>query len=530
MMNNRALLAFLSVHATVYGDIFDFINDASSVFSEATSDVVSAFDVATSGAASVYGVATSGAESVYRLATSGFESVYSDVTSGAESVYGVATSRADSLVSRASETFAGSATSTRPEPSQSTADVCNEDIKVTSQSDLDKITECEVFNGRVQIVGLAGSLVLNGVRRIEGSLTLKNMTQLDSFSAPLLEEISDDFRIEQAIRLTTLSLPRLNTVGNLYFQTLPQLRQMSFDDGVKQATTIFISDTSLVSLKGLNLSQVETFNVNNNRNINDISVNVTSIVNTLDISFNAPNVNVSLPNLVWASNATFQFCGSVDMPVLERVNISLGYVNNTAKTFQAPNLEEIGGSLAFVSNAQLVNMSFPQLNSIGGGFQVANNSNLTTVAFPKVRSVGGAINFVGNLTTVSLPALRNVEGVVFLNSSNDLDCSTFDSYNKKKYFKSKYTCKGVAKPKVSSSSSRNASSTSFSSSASSSAAASTSEDSSSGSSSRTKSSASSSSIRTSSAASSADSNLAAANIPLGAGVLGTLYVMLFQLF
>ena len=83
-------------------------------------------------------------------------------------------------------------------------------------------------------------------------------------------------------------MPQITKVDQLNFTALPALQQLSFGGtGVTQANSILITNTGLSSLQGINnLQEVDFFNVNNNPSLQNISLQVTSIKNSLDIEAN----------------------------------------------------------------------------------------------------------------------------------------------------------------------------------------------------------------------------------------------------
>lgn len=330
--------------------------------------------------------------------------------------------------------------------SLASAQNCSSSINATSQSDLDAISSCDEFKASINIKNSdANTLTLNGVKNITGSLTVNNCTNLGSFSAPSLQKISDLLDLESLTILETLSMPQLTDLGGIKLVTLPALEELQFNTGVQNAKDIFISDTQLKSLEGLNLSTVNNFNINNNKNIDEIEVGATQIAGSLDIAYNAAKVNVSLPNLKWANNATFRYCSSVDVPELEKINSTLAFVNNTLYGLDFPNLQSVG-SLTINSNSELRNASFANLTTINGGFVVANNTHFGKVyGFPKLETVKGTIDMEGNLTQASFPKLSEVDGGVSIDSSNVFNCSSFDKAHKNGDFHGdRYVCKGIS--------------------------------------------------------------------------------------
>jgi hypothetical protein len=101
---------------------------------------------------------------------------------------------------------------------------------------------------------------------------------------------------------------------------------------------------------------------------------------------------------------TFRNASKISMPSLARVNGSIGFYGNYIESLSAPNLTAVGdasgqGSLAFVANGKLANISMPALAAVGGAYQIANNSALTSISFPSLQQVNGAVDFSGNFST-----------------------------------------------------------------------------------------------------------------------------------
>ena len=198
-------------------------------------------------------------------------------------------------------------------------------------------------------------------------------------------------------------MPALTEVNQLNFTALPALQNLDFGGtGITRASSVLITNTGLSSLMGINnLQQVDTFNVNNNQALQNISLQVTSITNSLDIEANdgyQTGLTTSFPMLETATNMTFRNCSSISLPALANVTEDLGFYGNTFMTFNAPNLTTAGG-LIFVDNEALTNISLPKLTSINATYQIANNTMLKQVnGFTKLSIVKGALDFSGNFT------------------------------------------------------------------------------------------------------------------------------------
>lgn len=287
---------------------------------------------------------------------------------------------------------------------------------------------------------------LSNVKAIYGNLIISNATKLTSFSASSLATVTGKISLTELTILSTLDLSALTTVGSINFVTLPALTSITLTTGVTEINSLYISDTELESLDGFDVSSLDTFNVNNNKNLATISASLQSVKTALEVSYNSDEVQVHFDDLVWANNITFRDVSSVSMTSLEKVNSTLVFISNSVTEIELPLLSSIGGSLSINNNDGLEDIDFSNLTSIGGGFVIANNSELETIdGFDSLQTVGGAIIFEGNFTNASLPSLKRVSGGVTIESSGDLDCDAFNALDKKGSIQGdSYVCKGAS--------------------------------------------------------------------------------------
>jgi len=318
---------------------------------------------------------------------------------------------------------------------------------ISSIADATGLSSCSTFSGSIAIAtGVTDDIALNGIEKIEGNLVATDNSQMKRLSAGSLETIDGDLELSGLTRLYGVEMPMLKNVDSIKFNALPNLQQLGFTAEINKAGTVDVQNTALRSLKGINIEEVDEVFIANNGYIDEISMKLGNVSKKLDISFNNENVKVSLPNLIWASNLTFRFCGSVDLPSLESLNGSLGLYNNGFETFSAPNLTTIGSALAMVANDNLSNVTFPQLTKITDNLQIANNSKLIEITgYPELVSIGGSFDISGNMTDVETPKLNSVSGTFNLQSSANVTetCARYQSLKDKKLIEGKITCKGT---------------------------------------------------------------------------------------
>jgi hypothetical protein len=224
-------------------------------------------------------------------------------------------------------------------------------------------------------------------------------------SSTTLGSIGGTFGLTGLTLLANLQFAALTSVGSINWVTLPALSQLNFGNTISKAKSVLVSNTFLSSLDGINLHTVDTLQIDNNNRLKTFSTQVANITTKLSIFANGQQLNVSLPNLVWAAAAEFRAIAEISFPSLAVVNGSLGIFESFVTSIGAPNLTAVGdtstgvGSLAFVDNVKLTNISMPLLANVGGANQIANNTILASITFPDLENVSGAIDFSGNFTT-----------------------------------------------------------------------------------------------------------------------------------
>ncbi|KAI4732115.1 GPI-anchored cell wall organization protein Ecm33 [Aureobasidium sp. EXF-10728] len=324
---------------------------------------------------------------------------------------------------------------------------------INSPADASALSACQTFSGSIAIAtGLGQAVTIPGVRRITGDLVANNNSLIPSISADSLQTIGGAFILNELQILSTLSFPQLSQVDSIQWNALAGLQQLSFTTGVQQASELNIQNTQLQTLDGINLAVVDTVFITNNNYLNDISMQLGNITNSLNIESNGGNVSAIFPNLIWANNMTFRNVSQIALNSLVSVNGSLGFYSNEFSSLQCANLTTVGsnkGDLTIVSNQNLNNVSFPQLKKVGGGFSIQNNTDLMVIdGFPKLATITGAFDLYGDFTNVSAPALNEVDGAFNIQSSAELSgCDAFQKLKSGSQIRGKFFCNGtVAKP------------------------------------------------------------------------------------
>ena len=273
---------------------------------------------------------------------------------------------------------------------------------IQNQGDATALASCSTFSGSIAVAtGTTEDINIASVRAVTGDLVIKNAPNITSFGADSMQQIGGSFILNNCQILSSLTFPDLSKVGNLDFEALPNLQQLGFTTSVASANTLNIQNTFLTTLNGINLQKVSSVTIVNNPLLQDVSMQVSNVSQSLTIASNGDRLQASFPNLETAQNLTFRNTQSVSIPSLANVTGSLGFYENTFQSLTAPSLTTVGGTLALVSNSQLTNVSMPALKTINGGFQVQNNTVLDDLSnsFGSLQTIGGALDFFGNFTT-----------------------------------------------------------------------------------------------------------------------------------
>jgi hypothetical protein len=253
------------------------------------------------------------------------------------------------------------------------------------------------------------------------------------------------FDLEELQIMSSLQMGSLTGVNQIKWIALPALQSLNFGAGVNKANQVYISNTGLTDLRGIELELVQSMDINNNQYLKTINVNaLTNVTSGLSFSANGMNLEIEFPNLQNAANLTFRNVTSISMPSLSEVPGAMGFYSNGFESFSAPNLTQTGNTIAFVDSSRLSNLSFPMLETVGGGLLLANNSELKSLigSFDAVTTIDGDINFYGVFDAVSFSSLTDVKGAstIFTSSTNGTICDLFKSAKSNQVIKGKLTC------------------------------------------------------------------------------------------
>lgn len=188
-------------------------------------------------------------------------------------------------------------------------------MTIQNAGDATALATCSTFSGSIAIAtGTTDDIAINGVKEINGDLIAENNSNMKRLSADSLEKLDGALNLDGLTRLYAVDFPKLKSVQSIKWNALPNLQSIGFTAEVDSADKIDIQNTALRSLQGINIEEAETIFIANNGYINEINMQLGNVSDSLTFADNNEKLAVSLPNLIWATNLTFRFIGSLRCP------------------------------------------------------------------------------------------------------------------------------------------------------------------------------------------------------------------------
>ncbi|KAK8147498.1 hypothetical protein G3M48_001507 [Beauveria asiatica] len=341
---------------------------------------------------------------------------------------------------------------------------CTTDMTIDS---VNPTFDCDTIDAKVTVSpSLQGNLQIEGPKVFKQDFVISNTSSLLSISSSSLQAIGGEFLVEDAGLLASVDLQKLTKLNKLTFRRLGQLNKLTFSSsGVSQASSVDIADTFLSDISGLNLATVDSLTINNNRRLAKFNSNLVNITKTLILTNNGNDMQVNLTDLQSAYEIQVSNIKSLDTPALKEIQNGIKFdTNPNLETYQAANLTNVGtskngGSVSFINNGKLTNISFPYLKTISGDLTIVNNTNLDEITgFPELKSVenmllGGTFEKYVTLSnsqasstnnsSAELPKLDDVKGTINVKSTSNLtDVCKFFNGLKGKVVQGKVNCAG----------------------------------------------------------------------------------------
>ncbi|GAB0133475.1 hypothetical protein EsDP_00001882 [Epichloe bromicola] len=318
---------------------------------------------------------------------------------------------------------------------------CSGDLMISEPT---PIIKCDVVAGNIEVnQKVAGSLSVEGPKKIKGDLIINNATQLIGISSSSINSIGGTLRLQGLQLLSSFNMQSLESVNKLELINLNQLSGLTLGtSGVTKATSIIIQDTFISDLNGLNVATADNITIANNARLNTFNSKIENVTYTLSVVRNAGSMKVKLANLENAGELDFRSIQSFDAPMLGTAGRVSFQESPELLSISANNLTFINNSLTLYDNKKLSNISFTALKKIGGDMTIQKNGALTKInKFPELKQIGSVL-LGGSFDTVEIPKLDDISGSVTVTSTTDISefCGFFDGLKTKGLIRGKESC------------------------------------------------------------------------------------------
>ncbi|KAJ5699232.1 hypothetical protein N7536_002245 [Penicillium majusculum] len=112
------------------------------------------------------------------------------------------------------------------------SDACSSSVTISSQSDADKLSSCDTFDGSITISpSTSGVITINNVEEIKGALIAEGASELTSLLAPDLDSVEGGITLSNLNSLTTITMGALSQVSSgIIITGNPNLKTLGFQD------------------------------------------------------------------------------------------------------------------------------------------------------------------------------------------------------------------------------------------------------------------------------------------------------------
>lgn len=151
---------------------------------------------------------------------------------------------------------------------------CEKNIKVAAQADLDSIKNCKIFKGVIDITQMAATqLKMEGVEQLIGDLTMSGNVDLQTFSAPELQMVDGQIKIDNHTVLSKAEFPKLQEAKSVTMAILPALESINFPAGLTKVNAARFQDTRAPKVEGFKPETIESFTLSSNNYMRSFDFN-----------------------------------------------------------------------------------------------------------------------------------------------------------------------------------------------------------------------------------------------------------------
>ncbi|PVH93279.1 hypothetical protein DM02DRAFT_676950 [Periconia macrospinosa] len=284
----------------------------------------------------------------------------------------------------------------------------------------------------------ATAVNFNGLEKITGGIEVRDWSALDDLSSDSLRE-ADSITIKSPF-LQKFRMPHLQYTRLLEF-TGTEVFQPELNGSLKVSQLVIRGGFSGSFIYPA--QKVENFTLAANGPAKFIvKMKKAGSINLADHDYHKTS-DVFFPDLTAASSVNCTYCFDASFPLLQTVDGPI-LLQHSRMSAAFPNLTHVGDEIT-IRDSAIDTLAFPLLER-AGGLKISNLTGvkeITDTSFPYLRSIDGEISVAGNFDKVELSNLTSVNAVSLQSTSDNMNCSTFDSLHRSNKIKGPYTCTGT---------------------------------------------------------------------------------------
>ncbi|PVV02085.1 hypothetical protein BB560_003472 [Smittium megazygosporum] len=319
---------------------------------------------------------------------------------------------------------------------------CDEDITISSESDLSQLSGCNSYSGQITVSNYDGATLDMSIKSAD-SIVVENSFQLAQINFGSLTTISKNFQIQNNTQLLGLSIPKLSSVDNFQLINNPNLNVI-LSTSFSKIGNYQIIQSQIVNLIPVSASTIKNIEIIANSFLIDISfpsvVNNTGYINIVD---NHSSAFASFDSLTTISgNTTFRDLAGLRVDNVTTVSDTFNVYENTFTKLDLSQLSTLSKDLSIANNTKLDTIKIPGVSNLGGGLQIIGNSALTQIensTFTTLSYIKGGVSLSGPFDNITFPALTRVDGAFKLNTTGTFSCNTASTQIRPRV-KGSYSC------------------------------------------------------------------------------------------
>ncbi|TKA83900.1 hypothetical protein B0A55_00091 [Friedmanniomyces simplex] len=283
---------------------------------------------------------------------------------------------------------------------QCIAQCSNATTTLRNAADITQLASCKTFTGTIVVATNSAAVIdIPGLETLQGDFIAANNSILTTLSSATFAVITGTVLFQNLPVLTNLTLPNWISSGTLHFDTVPEPTVHDFQQNGQQVNNLIVRNTSFAFLAGLALqgAQMDTLEIVDNPYLQIVDLQMGNISQSGTITGSSADMVLTLPNLTYAYQLIVANGSQIMLPRLQAVNGGLSISSVKSPNISAPALTFVGGDLD-ISDCGLSELDLNELVNVQGSVNFVNNAQLADLSGLSSLSVVGGLELVGSFS------------------------------------------------------------------------------------------------------------------------------------